>query len=135
MGTGQCITDKVKCDSGFIRNPNFPECQSKQSVCRDHPQLAECTGHPNSNLRFGKPVQKPTPEIIKIKIAMHKSGGNTNSKTIINNNVATATAATAAGGLSPDCMSVIKMAWTSNIQRGQGQQVDQYIDQCLATVR
>jgi len=61
MGTGQCITDKVKCDSGFIRNPNFPECQSKQSVCRDHPQLAECTAHPNSNLRFGKPVQKPTP--------------------------------------------------------------------------
>jgi hypothetical protein len=31
---------------------------------------------------------------------MHKSGGNTYSKTIINNNVATATAATAAG-LSP----------------------------------
>jgi len=66
---------------------------------------------------------------------MHKSGGNTNSKTIINNNLATATAATAAGGLSPVCMSVIKMAWSSNIQRGQDQQVDQYIDQCLATVR
>ena len=67
---------------------------------------------------------------------MHKSGGNTNSKTIVNNNVATATATAAvAGGLSPDCMSVIKMAWTNNMQRGQDQQVDQYIDQCLATVR
>jgi len=65
---------------------------------------------------------------------MHKSDGNTNSKTIINNNVATATAA-AAAGLSPDCMSVIKMAWTNNMQRGQDQQIDQYIDQCLVTVR
>jgi hypothetical protein len=122
----------VKCDSGFIRNPIFPECQSKQSVCHDHSQLAECTDYksPNANLRSGK----LSPEIIKIKIAMHKSDGNTNSKTIINNNVATATAA-AAAGLSPDCMSVIKMAWTSNMQRGQDQQVDQYIDQCLATVR
>lgn len=134
--TGQCIPDKVKCDSGFIRNPSFPECQSKQSVCRDHPQLDECTRQkvPNQNL-FGKQGPKLTPTIIKIRIAMHKSGGNANSKTVVNNNLATATAAPAAGGLNPDCISVIKMAWTNNMQRGQDQQVDQYIDQCLATVR
>lgn len=48
--TGRCISDKVPCEKGFIRNPDFPTCSSKLSVCRDHPTIKECSSNVNINV-------------------------------------------------------------------------------------
>lgn len=38
--TGRCIPNSTPCEPGFIRDPDFPTCSSKDSVCRDHPELS-----------------------------------------------------------------------------------------------
>jgi len=40
--SGRCIPDRVPCDKGFIRNPDFPECGSKDRICREHPFAPVC---------------------------------------------------------------------------------------------
>ena len=47
--TGRCIPDSTPCDEGFIMNPDFPSCDSKESVCRDHPNIDECKEDNNDN--------------------------------------------------------------------------------------
>ena len=96
---GMIIT--APCEPGYIRDPNFPTCSKKESVCRDHPELSECGGGViNINI------------IIKI-IHRHASSGSASSS------------------MSKDCFDAIKVAWSGKIQRGQNNEVDRFIDKCL----
>ncbi len=36
--SGKCIPDDVSCDPGYIMNPDYPSCDSKDRVCQDHPE-------------------------------------------------------------------------------------------------
>jgi hypothetical protein len=99
--TGRCIPDSTRCEPGFIRNPDFPTCSSKDSVCRDHPQLTEC-GVININ--------------IIIKNIIHKSGSSGHSSS---------------SSISKDCYDAIKIAWLGKIHRGQNPEVDSFIDKCI----
>lgn len=108
--TGRCIPDSTPCEPGFIRNPDFPTCNSKDSVCRDHPELRVCGGNGGGIVKI----------IIIIKNIIHKnSRGSSHSSQSLNT----------------DCINVIKLAWENNIHRGQDKQVDQYIDRCLSVVK
>ena len=99
--TGRCIPDSTPCEPGFIRNPDFPTCSSKESVCRDHPQLTEC-GVININ--------------IIIKNIIHRSGSSGQSSS---------------SSISKDCFDAIKLAWLGKIHRGQNPEVDSFIDKCI----
>lgn len=59
--TGRCISDRTPCDTGYIRDPSFPTCSKKESVCRDHPSLAVCGN-----------------QVIVIKNIIHKHSNNSN---------------------------------------------------------
>jgi hypothetical protein len=102
--TGRCIPDSTPCEPGFIRNPDFPTCSSKESVCRDHPQLTECGGVLNIN--------------IIIKNIIHKSGNSGHSSS-------------SSSSLSKDCFDAIKITWLGKIHRGQNHEVDSFIDNCV----
>jgi hypothetical protein len=54
--TGRCIPDSVPCEPGFVRDPDFPTCSSKASVCRDHPELKLCGGDGHDHDKHGKKV-------------------------------------------------------------------------------
>jgi hypothetical protein len=41
--TGQCYPDSRSCDEGYILSPDFPECMKKETVCKQHPELNQCT--------------------------------------------------------------------------------------------
>ena len=99
--TGRCIPDSTPCEPGFIRNPDFQTCSSKESVCRDHPQLTEC-GVININ--------------IIIKNIIHRSGSSGQSSS---------------SSISKDCFDAIKLAWLGKIHRGQNPEVDSFIDKCV----
>jgi hypothetical protein len=62
--TGRCIPNSVPCEPGFIRDPDFPTCSSKASVCRDHPELKECGNNVEIDIN------------IIIKNILHRSGGS-----------------------------------------------------------
>lgn len=40
--TGKCIPDNVPCEPGYIMNPNFPTCESTESICQKYSNLIEC---------------------------------------------------------------------------------------------
>lgn len=40
--SGRCIPNAVPCDSGYIMNPEYPSCDSKDRVCQNHPDLGAC---------------------------------------------------------------------------------------------
>lgn len=40
--SGRCISDDVPCDSGYIRNPDYPSCDREEYICQNHPELDEC---------------------------------------------------------------------------------------------
>jgi len=45
--TGKCIPDDVPCETGYVMNPNFPTCESKESICQKYPNLRECKDEGN----------------------------------------------------------------------------------------
>jgi hypothetical protein len=100
--TGRCTPDSTPCEPGFIRDPDFPTCSQKENVCSKHSELEACGTH----------------LIIIIKKIIHSSrSGNSNSDS--------------SHSLSKDCFDAIKIAWLGKMDRGQNQEVDNYIDKCL----
>ena len=101
--TGRCIPDSTPCEPGFIRDPDFPTCSQKESVCSKHPELGACGTH----------------LIIIIKKIIHSSNsGSSNGGS--------------SQSLSKDCFDAIKIAWLGKMHRGQNQEVDNFIDKCLS---
>lgn len=106
--TGRCIPDKIPCQSGYIRDPDFPTCSQKEFVCQKHPELIQCGG------KGGGKGGGNT--IIIIKTIIHKTSSSHPGNSL----------------LSKACFDVIKIAWLNNIHRGRDQEVDKFINKCLA---
>jgi hypothetical protein len=41
--SGRCYPNEEGCPSGMIFNPKYGDCEYKDYVCRDFPDLEECT--------------------------------------------------------------------------------------------
>lgn len=118
--TGRCVSDKVPCEPGFIRDPSFPTCNSKASVCRDHPQTKGCNSQNEDAGRCLSGRELRQDFCIRVILTIHHSGSSSNSN---NNNPN--------HSVSDKCFSQIKIAWLAKIQRGQNSQVDSIINNCL----
>lgn len=40
--SGRCISDSVPCDDGYLMNPNYPECQFMEHLCKKLPTINDC---------------------------------------------------------------------------------------------
>jgi hypothetical protein len=110
--TGRCIPDSTPCEPGFIRDPDFPTCSSKESVCRDHPELRVCGGKGDGGHdNHGGTVKV----VVNIKNIIHKSSSSQSSSS-----------------LSQACFDVLKIVWLNKVQLGQDKEVDNFINKCLA---
>ena len=110
--TGRCISDKIPCQEGYIRDPNFPQCSSKSFLCKDHPELRGCGGKDGGGPRT-TPQQHIT-IILKI-IHTHDSGKGYRGS----------------HGLSDACYLIIKQTWLGNIHIGQNAEIDKFMERCL----
>lgn len=119
--TGRCVSDKVPCEPGFIRDPSFPTCNSKTSVCRDHPQTKGCNSDNEDAGRCLSGRELRQDFCIRVILTIHHSGSSGSSSNSNSPN----------HSISDKCFSQIKIAWLAKIQRGQNSQVDSIINKCL----
>jgi hypothetical protein len=47
--SGECIADSTPCDSGYVINPDYPECGKKERICTEHPGAKVCGGRDRDN--------------------------------------------------------------------------------------
>lgn len=127
--TGRCISDRVPCQPGYLRDPGFPTCSSKSFVCKEHPEISGCKeGEKPQVCPIGFRLEANGHTCFKIvnhrtiHVPSHSSssGSSSSSNTNSGNH-----------NLSAKCFDQIRIAWLAKIQRGDNKAVDNIIDPCL----
>jgi len=141
--TGRCIPDSTPCEPGFIRDPDFPTCSNKESVCKKHPDAKGCKNDD------GKPI--PCNRHVILGSGGHDNrchypgppfhpcgfhgfqfiNGKCIKNIFINVHTRTSGGSSGSNNLSDECYDAIKIAWLGKVQRGDSHEVDDFIDNCL----